>query len=55
MWTTEDSNLTNETKHITPSQDKVIEYFQDSIFKKPIRKETSERLVQAILDRHPSC
>jgi len=54
MWTTEDSNLTNETEHITLSQDKVIECFWDSIFTKPIRKETSERLVQAILDRYPS-
>jgi len=53
-WTTEDSNLTNETEHTTLSQDKVIECFRDSIFTKPIRKETSERLVQAILDRYPS-
>ena len=53
-WTTKDSNLTNETEHTTLSQDKVIEYFRDSIFMKPICKETSKRLVQAILDRHPS-
>jgi len=53
-WTTEDSNLTNKTEHITLSQNKVIECFRDSIFTKPIRKETSKRLVQAILDRHPS-
>jgi len=53
-WTTEDSNLINETEHITLSQDKVVKYFRDSIFTKPICKKTSERLVQAILDRHPS-
>ena len=54
MWTTEDSNLTNKTEHTTLSQDKVIECFRDSIFTKLIRKETSERLIQAILDCHPS-
>ena len=53
-WTTENSNLTNETEHTTLSQNTFIKCFQDPIFTKPIHKETSERLVQAILDCHPS-
>jgi len=54
MWTTKDSNLMTETEYTTLSQDTFIECFRDPVFMKPIHKETSKRLVQAILDRHPS-
>jgi len=54
MWTTEDSNLTTRTELTSLSQDTLLKYFRDPIFTRPISEETREKLVQAILDRHPS-
>jgi len=53
-WTTEESNLTTGTELTSLSRDSLLEHFRDPIFTRPISEGTRERLVQAILDRHPS-
>ena len=53
-WTIEDNNLMIETEYTTLFQDTFIKYFRDLIFMRPICEETSERLVQAILDYYSS-
>ena len=53
IWTTEDSNLTSQMKYTTLS-DRTVINLQGLIFTRPISEGTRERLVQAILDHHPS-
>ena len=53
MWTTENSNLTSQTKYTTFSDRTVIDLW-GSIFTRSISEETGRNLIQAILDRYPS-
>ena len=52
-WTTENSNLMSQTEYSTLSDRTVID-LRGLIFTRPISEGTRERLVQEILNHHPS-